>query len=76
MIATTKETQTSRILKLLKEKKVVTNAELNNICFRYSARIHELRKDGYIIVTHRLRGGLNSFVYKGHIDDDPMEYAD
>lgn len=75
MTTMTKESQATRILKLLKSKRVVTNAQLNKICFRYSARIHELRNDGYIIVTHRLKDGLTSFIYKGHVDDrDGMEY--
>lgn len=43
----------------------VTNTALNNICFRYSARIHELRKalqpEGVDIVTRRLGGGLFSY---------------
>lgn len=30
----------------------VTNIELAAICFRYSARIHELRKAGYDIQTY------------------------
>lgn len=47
--------QTSKILKLLKEKGSVTNIELNRICFRYSARILELRKDGYAILSERTR---------------------
>ena len=62
--------QTTKILKLLKEKETVTNAELNRVCFRYGARLHELRRDGYIIVTNRINNdGLYSFVYKGHKDD-------
>lgn len=72
----TKESQTTRILKALKRDKVVTNVQLNDICYRYSARIHELRNDGYIIVTNRLKDGLTSFVYKGHVDDEPLEYED
>lgn len=75
MIAT-KESQTSKILKLLKEHKVVTNAQLNKVCFRYSARIHELRKDGYIIVASRINEGLFRYTYKGHREDETREYPD
>lgn len=72
----TKETQSSRVLKLLRAKKVVTNTELNNICFRYSARIHELRNDGWLIDTKLKAGGLTKFIFMGHVDDEPMEYED
>lgn len=56
-----KESQTKRILKLLKEKGTVSNAELNKICFRYGARLHDLRRDGHIIVTNRVKEGLYTF---------------
>ena len=56
-----KESQTKRILKLLREKGTVTNVELNRICFRYGARIYELRKDGHVIVTNRVREGVFEF---------------
>lgn len=65
-----KQSQSSKILKLFKEKGTVTNHELNRICFRYGARIHELRNDGYIIVTSKLKEGLFSFTYKGHRDSE------
>jgi hypothetical protein len=70
------ESQTKRILDLFKKEKSVTNAQLNTICFRYGARIHELRNDGYIIVTNRLGKGLFSFHYKGHVEDKVLEFAD
>lgn len=71
----TKETQTRKILKLLKMKRVVTNYELSKIAFRYSARIMELRKDGYIIVSSHKGGSLWTFTFKGH-EDDGKEYDD
>ena len=40
--------QCSAVLECLKYGPV-TNVELNRICFRYGARIHELRKLGYDI---------------------------
>jgi len=61
-----KETQTARILRVLKEEGQVTNAELNRICFRYGARLHELRREGHKIVTSRIGEGLFMFTYKGH----------
>lgn len=69
-----KETQTKKILGLLKTKKTVTNYELNQICFRYAARIHDLRSEGYRIVSNHVGGSLWTFVYKGHEDDSVKEF--
>lgn len=55
---TTKQTQTARILRLLKSNRFVTNADLNKICFRYSARIHELRDEGWEIEKSYEKPGL------------------
>lgn len=50
MTTTQKKTsQTQRILRELRDKRFVTNIDLNKICYRYSARIHELRNDGWNI---------------------------
>lgn len=59
------ESQTAKILKLLKKKGKLTNRQLNKICFRYAARLHELRKEGHIIVSNHVKEGLWEFVYKG-----------
>jgi hypothetical protein len=64
-----KISHSARILRLLKEQGSATNAELNRICFRYCARLHELRGEGHIIITNRIKAGLFIFVYKGHPDD-------
>lgn len=48
-----KDTQTAKILRLLKTNTTVPNYELNKVCFRYSARIHDLRREGHnIVATH------------------------
>lgn len=60
-----KESQTARILTLLKSKGRVTNVELNRIAFRYAARICDLRKEGHTIVTNRIKDGLFTFTYRG-----------
>lgn len=53
---------TQKIIALLEKKKKVTNRELNNICFRYGARLWELRHElGYDIKTHREGLGFFSF---------------
>lgn len=54
--------QARKILALLKRKAKVTNRELNQICFRYGARIYDLRKLGYVIETNR--EGLGYFSFK------------
>ena len=38
-----------------------TNVQLNQICFRYSARIHDLRSRGHKIVLERGEGGVNIY---------------
>lgn len=60
--------QTARILRLLKAQKRATNRELNRICFRYGARIFELRREGHIIVSTQIKQGLWEFVYMGEGD--------
>lgn len=57
--------QTAKILKLFKVNGSATNHELNKICFRYSARLMELRKEGHIIVSSHIKDGLWNYVYKG-----------
>ena len=54
----TKTNQRTRILRELKDKRFVTNLDLNKICFRYSARLAELRKDGYNIQKEYERQGV------------------
>jgi hypothetical protein len=61
--------QTARILKLLKSKHQVTNRDLNRIAFRYSARIADLRVEGWNILSIREKDGLWRFVLQGHRDD-------
>lgn len=54
----TKLTQTKQILNLLKKRRYVTNIELNKICYRYSARIHELRSEGWDIEKDQIKKGV------------------
>lgn len=63
--------QTEKILALLKEKPYVTNVELNRICFRYSARILELRNDGHDIQRKYLKPG----VYKYWLVQPKVEFT-
>lgn len=71
-----KKSQTAQILELLKTNGRATNRQLNNICFRYGARLFELRREGHIIVTNQVKDSLYEFVYKGHVEDGVKDYAD
>lgn len=59
------ESQTARILRLFKERGTLTNKDLNRICYRYSARILELRNEGHLIVSNHIKDSLWEYVYKG-----------
>ena len=54
----------AQILRLLKRRGRfgASNRELNSICFRYGARIHDLRKDGHAIRTMRDSAGAFRFI--------------
>lgn len=56
-----KNNQTARILRLLKDRRFVTNIDLNKICFRYGARLHDLRKEGYQIQREYERPGVHRY---------------
>ena len=56
-------TQKAEILRLLEERgnDGATSRDLNNISFRYSARIKDLRDEGYQIKTEAIKKGLYRF---------------
>ena len=61
-------TQKDRIVELLRDMGWHTNAELNRICFRYGARLWELKhEDGYIIEKRNVpkKPGLVEYRYAG-----------
>lgn len=62
--------KTARVLRILKNNGSATNKDLNRICFRYGARIHELRNEGWVIDSNRLEGGLWEFIFHGHVSED------
>ena len=62
-----KTNQTAKIIRLLRSGRYVTNADLNAICFRYSARIHELRNEGWDIQKHYVKPGL----YRYWVNEEP-----
>lgn len=56
-----------RVLKALKGGRK-SNYELSKISLRFGGIIHELRKEGFIIVTHQVNGdGLFEYTYRGRI---------
>jgi len=54
--------QKDRILKLLLKGKPVHMRVLNNVAFRYGARLADLRKQGYKIDT--IQNGNGNFSYR------------
>lgn len=56
-------THAGRILERLRVGPVL-NTELNRICFRYSARIYELRKLGHVIEVEKLADGVTRYTLK------------
>ena len=57
-----KPTQRERILARL-EAGPTTNRDLNNIAFRFGARILELRSDGYDIRCYPLKPAKGLYIY-------------
>jgi len=56
------KTKEQKVLELLRSRKNgAMNTELNRICFRYGARIADLRAKRYIIETKREGEGLYSY---------------
>lgn len=62
-----KLSQKERILQLLRSSEHVTNRDLNEIAFRYSARISELRDEGHAIRWEQVKGipGLTRYWLDG-----------
>lgn len=60
------DTQRDRILRILRQagEVGVTNVELNRICFRYGARIDELRRADYAIDSIHVDGSIWRFVLR------------
>ena len=54
--------QKDKILKLLLPGKPVHMSRLNAICYRYSARLWEIRRRGYKIDT--IQHGVGDFSYR------------
>lgn len=50
------KSQKGAILELLSDGRWHKMFELHGICWRYSARLHDLRKDGHAIESQRIDG--------------------
>lgn len=64
--------QRRKILDLLRKYPCVPMTVLNKIAFRYSARIHELRKMGFTIKTTKGSDGLSYYSLEGEPRDDVL----
>lgn len=60
-----RQSQSQRILTLLKKGKYVTNIDLQAIAFNYTMRVSELRKEGHKIVADYVKPGIYRYFYKG-----------
>lgn len=60
----TRMSQRDKVLAAIKAGPV-TNFELNKICYRYSARIYELREEGHQISTHIVDKATTVYTYRG-----------
>lgn len=73
-----RENNRDKVLHFLQERgrQGATNAELNAICFRYGARIYDLRKDGWEISTVGTYGGEFKFFLKGRVQEQQSLFAE
>ncbi|MDQ0672968.1 hypothetical protein QFZ36_000529 [Pseudarthrobacter siccitolerans] len=69
------KTQKERIHDLLEERgpRGVLNIELNEICFRYGGRLHELRQEGCRIRTTQVKGPVFRFTL---LESDEPQYQE
>lgn len=68
--------QRDRILALLQQagERGVSNLLLNEVCFRYGARLWELRKEGWDIDTVKVGDdGVYRFVLKGKREPEQLK---
>jgi hypothetical protein len=63
--------QTARLLKFLKKHRSITNRQCVEVLriYRYSARLADLRREGYIIPAVHVHDGLWRYEFHGQRDD-------
>lgn len=65
-------TAKEKVLAFLQAHGEATNLELNKICFRYGARLFDLKKEGFSITKEPGKGrGVFRYVYHGRAVPDP-----
>jgi hypothetical protein len=64
-----RKSQTARLLAQFKKQGELNTADLQRIGTGCSSRIHELRKEGHIIVPTYEKPGMWRYVYLGQKDD-------
>lgn len=69
----TKESQTSRILRLLKKNGKATNIQLRTIAWRYPARILNLKQEGHLIRSIHVKGAVWLYMYDGEAEQPKSE---
>jgi hypothetical protein len=57
-------TQKQKLVELFKERGTLSNFELNEIMFRYSARIWDLEREGYQFKTWHDPNNRQKYYYK------------
>ncbi len=64
---TKKPTHKEKVLHALKTHKTVSNTYFNEVLhiYRYSARVDDLRNEGYEIESKHIKGGVWEFTLKG-----------
>lgn len=69
----TKESQTARILRLLKKNGKATNLQLRTIAWRYPARILDLKHEGHLIRSIHVKGPVWVYLYDGEVEQPKSE---
>lgn len=69
LIKLPKVSKTHLILRHLQKHRKATNRDLSRYCNRFGARLFDLRDEGHIIETERLKNGYYLYTYLGHRDD-------
>jgi hypothetical protein len=67
-----KPSQKERIIALLSDRLWHTTEELNDLCYRYGARLFELRREGYVFTEERIGKGP---LWRWRLEKTPEQVA-
>lgn len=71
MLFKTELTQTDKVLKQIQKHPGITNYQLAQTALKYSSRISDLRRDGYLIRAERVwKDGKATGTYRYYLDDE------